>query len=391
MPRDAVLKKVDIESINDKLDHAATVFGGASRINPRSEDRDRAIVRAFPWFVACCVVVSALLVISRGDFLPWKILDDICIVFVTAFALLGTWALYRLDSGPFPLWFLVGFVIFAGAVMWFYVTGAGAMVLLRGASSLKPFIPGDVDEIVLFSDMLLTILVLLLSSVGVLTTISAMIRKYLPGAILSIERSAAEGERGPAASFFMVPDVLDVKEVEMDPVPDSHVFDLRSFIELTVYAFSMGVMVCSALFLNPIVLDAVPQYNTIRIMVLLSVFLPALVIPWQAVKSTGARVLSSAPRPYYLWTGAKKRLFTWYAMLGVFFLTFVISVYYGKSIETILGYYMQYLVPLGAIAVVSGLLYANCFARNLRDIVCYRFYSKRQKMLEEKEADTATH
>ncbi|MBR6871844.1 MAG: hypothetical protein IKM91_09595, partial [Candidatus Methanomethylophilaceae archaeon] len=68
----------------------------------------------------------------------------------------------------------------------------------------------------------------------------------------------------------------------------------------------------------------------------------------------------------------------------VFFLTFVISVYYGNTIETILGYYMQFLVPLATVSVVSGLLYANSFARNLRDSIFHRFYVKREKMLEEK-------
>ncbi len=383
MPRDAVLNKVDIESLNERIDHAATRIGGEAKVNPRSEERDKALVHAFPWFIAACAVMSVALIVMRGDFSPLKIVDGICIVFVVGFAALGTWAMYRIDAGPFPLWFLVALVMVAGAVMWFYVTGAGAMVLLRGASSLKPFMPGDVEDTSLFIDMLLTILVLLMSSVGVLATVSAMIRKYLPGAILSIERSAATGVRGPAANFFMVPDIIDVKRVEMAPEKDEHVYDLSSHLELSIYVFSMGVMIGSVLFLNPIVLEAIPKYNVMRVMLLLSVFLPALVIPWQIVRSTGSRVISSAPRPYYLWTGAKKRLFTGYSMMGVLFLLFIISVYYGNSIEAIIGYYVQYLVPLGAISIVAGLLYANCFARNLRDSVCYRFVQKRDRMLEE--------
>ncbi len=383
MAKDAVLKKVDLESINERLDLAATRIGEKPKLNPRSEERDKAIVHVFPWLVAGCLVVSLLYVILTNDYRPWMILDKICLVFVLAFTLVGAWTLKRLDYGPFPLWMLAGFLIFTIAAMWFFVTGAGATVLLRGASSLKPFLPGDANDAILFADLMMTIMVLLLSTLGVLATTCAMIRKYLPDAILSIETDARRGERGAAAKFFMLPDVLDAERVEMDPTPDSHLFDLNSLTQLSIYVFTMGVMVCSALFLNPILLDTVPKYNIVRIMILLSVFLPALVIPWQAIKSTGARVITSAPRPFYLWTGAKKRLMTGYAMLGVFFLTFVISVYYGNSVGTILGYYVQYLVPLASISIASGLLYANCFAGNLRDSVCSRFDSKRERMLEE--------
>ncbi|MBE6520717.1 MAG: hypothetical protein E7Z68_06345 [Thermoplasmata archaeon] len=382
MPRDTVLKKVDIESINDRLDLAASRLGSGAKVNPRSEERDRKIVKAFPWFLAACIALSVIATVLRNDYNLWSILDTICIAFVTQFALLGIWTVNKLDSGPFPFWLLGAFMMFSAMVMWFYVTGAGAMILLKGASSLNPFLPGDVDDATLFIDLLMTTFVFLFSTIGVLATTSAMIRKYLPRAILSIEEEALDGRRGAAANFFMVPDVLDVERVEMDPKPDGHVFDLDSMVQLSIYVFLLGIMICSTLFLNPIVLDLVPKYNVVRIMMLLSVFLPALVIPWQAMKSTGARVISSAPRAYYLWTGAKKRLFTGYAMLGVFFLTFVISVYYGNTIETILGYYMQFMMPLATVSVVSGLLYANSFARNLRDSICHRFYVKREKMLE---------
>ncbi len=378
MPKDSSHRKLDIESLNDRIDHTAEIVGGHPKANPRSEKRDKTIVRLFPWFLVACIIISLTLIIHNRDYTSaWKIIDDICYGFVIGFTAIGIWSIAYLDSGPFPLWFLAGFVMMTGAIMWFYVTGAGSMLILRGASSLKPFIPGDVEDVTLFIDLLLSIFLLLLSSIGVLTTISAMLRKFMPGVLLSIEKSAKKGERGKAADFFMVPGIIDVESVEMEPTVDSHVFDLRSFLELSINVFSLGMVICSILFLNPIVLESVPKYSAIRIMILLSVFLPSLVIPWQSVRSTGAKVLSSAPRPYYLWTGAKTRLFTGSATLGVFFLLFIISVYLGNDVGNILGYYVQYIIPLAAISVLAGLLYANCIAKNLRDSICLRFEKKK--------------
>ncbi len=378
MPKDSSRRKLDLESINDRIDHTAEIVGGRPRTNPRSEKRDITIVKIFKGFLVACVLISLALIIHNEDYYSaWKIIDDICYGFVLGFTFLGIWSIAYLDRGPFPFWFLTGFIMMTGAIMWFYVTGAGSMLILGGASSLKPFIPGDVGDITLFIDLLLSIFLLLFSSIGVLTTISAMLRKFMPGVLLSIEKCAHKGERGKAADFFMVPDIIDVESVEMEPQIDDHIFDLKSFIELSVNVFTLGMVICSILFLNPIVLDSVPKYSTIRIMMLLSIFLPSLIIPWQSVRSTGAKAISSAPRPYYLWTGARRRLFTGSAMLGVFFLLFIISVYFGNDIGNIIGYYVQYIVPLASISILAGLLYANCISRNLRDSICFRFESKK--------------
>ena len=102
-------------------------------------------------------------------------------------------------------------------------------------------------------------------------------------------------------------------------------------------------------------------------------FLPALVIPWLSVKGTGARAVSVAPKPYYLWIGARKKLFLGFATLGLFFFSFLVSVYYGNSIGTILGYCADYAVPLAATSLVAGLLYADCFSKTLCRGICEDF------------------
>ena len=106
MPKDSSRRKLDIESLNEKMDRTAEMVRGHPKVNPRSEKRDTTIVRIFPWFLAACILISAALIIRNGDYLsPWNIVDDICYGFVLAFAGLGIWSLLYMDSGPFPMWF----------------------------------------------------------------------------------------------------------------------------------------------------------------------------------------------------------------------------------------------------------------------------------------------
>jgi hypothetical protein len=132
------------------------------------------------------------------------------------------------------------------------------------------------------------------------------------------------------------------------------------------------------LFLNPIILETVSKDIIIRAMITLTLFLPALVTPWLCIKSVGAKAITVAPRPYYLWKGARKKLFLGFVTLGLFFFSFLISVYYGNTVWTIVSYYLEYLIPAAAITFVTSLVYANYFSKTLRDGVCEDFLYKKR-------------
>ncbi len=339
--------------------------------NPRSANRDRHAVRIFPWLVAACVVFTFLVAVIRGNYELWSFLNQTCAIFSAGFAVFGVWAVIRIDRGPFPMWVLAGVSAVSLTVIWLILTRHSTVMFLRGLTSLDEI--GPVKEWFLAVDLAVTILVISLATVGVLTIVSAMLKKYIPGVLRSVETD----KNGAASKFFMVPDIIDVEEVRLEPIIDDRIFDSRSFLWLFGYTFALGVMICSMLFLNPIILETVPDYIIMRLMILLSLFLPAMVIPWLAVRSAGAKVISSAPRPFYLWVGARKRLFTGFAALGLFFFSFLVSIYYGNSVETIAGYYLIYLVPLAAVSLISGVFYANCFSADLRDAICRRFEEKK--------------
>ncbi|MBO4568373.1 MAG: hypothetical protein J5674_00060 [Candidatus Methanomethylophilaceae archaeon] len=343
-----------------------------------SEAIDAFLVRVLPWLIAACVATTIVLAVIRhiGDF--WNFLSQTCTVFALAFAIVGGIASLRLSKGSYPFWMVASFGMAALAIMWLCLTDSETVLFLRGIYSLAPVGEEEGAGFYLL-DVLLSMVLMLFASVGVIATVSAMLGKYMPKLLVSVE--FGNGDKRSAAKFFMVPDVLDVERVELDPREDRGDFDVESFLMLAFYTFALGLLVGTMLFLNPVILETVPDHVLIRVMVLISLFLPAMVVPWQAVKDVGAKVISSAPRPYYLWTGAKRRLFTGFMALGLFFFSFVIAVYYGNSVETMLSYYVQYLVPLATVSMIYGFIYANCFAAGLSDNIREEFTVRRERSL----------
>jgi len=364
------------ENIMEDMDDAVSNFKSGYAVNLRAKKRDATIIRIFPKLVLICVLLTVALTVWRGNYDFWIIISRLCVIFGLAFAIVGVWASTCMDKGPFPVRMIMGIMIVVLMLAWAHVTGADDVLFLKGLDFIKDSGTGAVSENFRFADLLFTLFIMLMAPIGILTTISAMLSKYMPGVLLSVEKGDKKG-KNPAAKFFKVPDIIDVDRVELVPEKDDHALDFSSFLWMTSYTFALGVLICSMLFLNPMMLETVSKGLIVRVMIILSIFLPALVIPWLCIKSTGARVISGAPRPYYLWKGARKQLFTGFATLGLFFFSFLLSIYYGNTVEAIAEYYVEYLIPLAAISLVSGLFYANCFSRSLRDNIVYDFYAKK--------------
>ena len=345
-------------------------------MNHQSDRRDAAAVRMLPWLIVACLVATFALTIFRQNYDFWMFINRLCTIFAIGFAVLGAWAVPYLNKGPFPLWLLTGVFVIALVVAWALFTGSDDVLYLGGLDAYQTY---GSEYLTVFRalDLILTLFIMVMAPIGILTTISAMLRKYIPRLLLSVERGTDKG-KNPAAKFFGVPDVLDIEEVEVDPEDEGNAVDLDSFIWLGTYTFSLGILVCSMLFLNPIILETVSKDIIIRAMITLTLVLPALVTPWLCIKSVGAKAISVAPRPYYLWKGARKKLFLGFVTLGLFFFSFLISVYYGNTVWTIVSYYLEYLIPAAAITFVTSLVYANYFSKTLRDGVCEDFLYKKR-------------
>lgn len=365
-----------LESVSQRIDRAA------DRLRPRSgpqvvlRDRDLRLTRLFPYFVGLCLLIWLATLLYLGDYSIGKVIEILCLSFVACFAVLGVPCSLLMDRGAFSNWVPFLLAIAMAGLLWLagvymgHVYYAEAIDLTMGALGIEL---GDLGQLVLgFGG---TIALIYFTSVGVLSIIGAYMRRYTAKVFLSMQDHADQGIRGKAEWFFMVPDIIDVKEVVLEPVRSPHRFNVRACVSVTAYLFVLGLLVSSYLFVNPLLISLMDWQTMLAIMLMLSMFTPALVLPWQIVRGVGAKVRSDAPRDFYLWTGAKRRLFSTFAMLGVFMMMFVLSVYLGNSVEDILRTYVSFLIPLLATSAMYGALYENNFDRGICDKICDDFGS----------------
>ena len=100
---------IDIDSLGNRIDNLAVrVFGEADvKLNPRMEARDRRILKNFPTFVGICVFIWIISILYQDDYSLGMLIQLLCLVFCTMFALLGIPCLFLMDEGPLPRSFVV--------------------------------------------------------------------------------------------------------------------------------------------------------------------------------------------------------------------------------------------------------------------------------------------
>lgn len=362
------------EDLNDRVDRAAM------RLYPRMDsirsvpDRDLRLTRMFPYFIALCIIIWICALLYLQDFRFSKIVEILCLVFVACFALLGVPCLVMMDRGVFSNWILFALALVMTGFMWLSGIYLGQVYYAQAIQDIMNALGFYLDD---YMQFVLgfggTLAIVYFTSIGVLSVVCAYMRQYVARVFLQMDARAGTGERGKAESFFMVPDIIDVKEVVLEPEKDPHSFHFSLSASVTAYLFVLGLFISSYLFVNPLLISVMGWRTMLAVTLMLSMFTPALVIPWQVVRSVGAKVKSDAPRDYYLWTGARKRLFSAFAALGVFMMMFILSVYLGNSVSGIIMTYISFLVPLLATSIVYGALYANNFDSSVCESICENF------------------
>ncbi len=362
-----------METISNKVDNAA------ARLHPRRDsiktvpDRDQRLTGIFPYFIGICLAIWICGYVYIGDFTFSKLIETLCLVFVVCFAILGVPCLLVMDRGVFSNWVILALVVAMTGLMWVSGIFLGKIYYtetIQDIMSSQWVLDNYWQFILEFGG---TLCIMFFTSIGVLSIISAYMRLYIAKVFLLMQRRAGTGRRGKAEFFFMVPDIIDIKEVVLEPEKDPHMFHFSTASSVSAYLFMLGLLVSSYLFMNPLLISELGWKTMLTVTLMLSMFLPALVLPWQIVRSVGAKVRSNAPRDYYLWTGARKRLFSTFATLGVFMMMFVLSVYLGNSITGIAMSYISFLVPLFATSVMYGAFYANNFDTSVVETICQKF------------------
>ena len=345
-----------------------------------SLENDVRLTKIFPFFLVVCIVLWIALLFIRDNFSLAAIVELLCLSFIGCFSVLGLIFFPFMDGGPLPKWkiFLISLIMAAVQI------GFGQLLEIGTFTDMVRYMFGFIVEIpegitlIVISIIVLT-LVTMFATVGVLSVLSAYLRVYLPRVFLGIDDDTRTKRKSASQSFFMVPDIVDPKEIVAEPDIDFRHFDRHVASHLFLYIVLMMLLLSSNLFLNPYFLDTMGTKDLMAIMLMLSMFAPALIIPWQIIGDLKVRVITDAPRDYYLWTGARRRLFDTFLTVGAFSMMFFLAMYYGYSIMDMLVNYLYFLVPLICVSAVYALIYTNSFNSAMKVAILLRFKAGKVK------------
>ncbi len=363
-----------VDGANNIIDNVAKhIRVGNDQPVPKHKG-ERGLILFFPFFVIACLCAFIVSVFYSDTITFPKIIELLCLSFVFGFTILGIPCFYLMPKGAFSK-----FGVTLGAAIMTIILSYACYKM--GDNYFADAVHGILDyfdlefegtmEIVI--GFLGTYAIVLFTPIGVISIISAYLCRYLPDVFESINYHSSRGERGMGEWFFIVPDIIDVKRTVISYNESNHEFNLWNALRIIRYQFILGLLISSILFVNPFFLDVMNWTTMLAITMMLSMFTPALVLPWLIVRNVNARVESDAPRPYYLWKGAKKRLFSTFFGLGALMMMFLLSLYLDNDVHDIVRTYLNFLIPLMVTSIVYACLYTNNFEKKDNKTICQRF------------------
>ncbi len=222
-------------------------------------------------------------------------------------------------------------------------------------------------------------LAVFLVAISVSSVISAYFKKYFSRLMLGMLSKNPESKSRKASYWlFNIPDVLDVEDVVLEPVEERG-FNHMIFLELIIYMFLTGLAICSYIFLNPYFVNEMPIEEMIMMALLLSLFIAALVIPWNIIHAVGAKAKTQAPRDIYLWKGMKSRLSLSMMTLFVFFMLFTLLTYFRMDLSKVLITYGSYMVMMLATSIIYSFVYVNSFYVPFKDGLIDSFNAEKER------------
>jgi len=221
---------------------------------------------------------------------------------------------------------------------------------------------GDHHEVgsLLISVYSITLMIFLVAY-GVVSVIVGYFRRYFYRVLRALEYPPEMRRNHIPEWLFQIPDIIDVKKVELEPELEDEKFNKTLFTNIAVSLFLLGLVLCTYLFINPVFLDIIPFEEMLFISILLSLFMSPLVIPWSIVRSVGAKIVSDAPRDFFLWKGMRGRLYQGFFAVAFIMMLLTVSLYMGMDFSRILTTYLGYISFMGTISIVTSFVYVNTF------------------------------
>lgn len=341
---------------------------------------DRLITKIFPYFVVSCVLLVLILIIYLDNYTVGGILFAICLGFVLGFILLGIACVFLSDTGvitrKYTIPVIVIFPIIAAVVLYFIgpITGMNHFLIKFF------YIFGSNSEFVSLLAVSYTIaLMTFFVAYGVVSVIVGYFRSYFFKVLRSLEMPPERRKNHIPEWLFQIPDIIDVRSVELEPETDDDRFNKELFRNTAVSLFTLGVVICSYIFINPIFLQTVQFEEMLLIGVFISLFITPLVLPWSIVRSIGAKVKSDAPRDFYLWKGMKGRLYQGFFAIAIFMMLLILSLYLGMDFSRIAVTYIGYIVFMGIISIITSFVYVNTYYRGFKNGIVKSFVQAKEK------------
>lgn len=347
------------------------------KVNPKVDSRDRFILKYFPTFILLCIAIWIISLCYQKDYSIAMLIQLLCLVFSTMFSVIGIPCFILMDRGPHSKSAIITMNLIFSLIIWLYMHYTQQLIFDRTVIGVLGALNIGISGMYLnVATFLTTFLLFNFATVGVMTVMCAYLRIYVVQVLRDMDDHAKKGIRGRAEGFFLVPSIIDVKCIDLEPILFKDRFNYAGFKMLMFYIIVLGFIISSYMFVNPYFLDAFNWKMLLAIMLLLSFFVPCLIVPWQLFKSIGAKACSDGNRDYYLWSGAKNRLFTSFLALSSFTMMFLLSLYFGHDIYMIMFNYVAYLLPLIFIACSFSFIYTNNFSINLNKAIFVNFYEK---------------
>lgn len=339
---------------------------------------DDFVVKWFPTFIVLCLFFAiGLGVLFNSDSFA-DFLYTVCLAFSLGFSVFGLVALVMSDDGIIDSGHKVYILLALPGML------ATALCLMGPEFFINTYIidfydvfhGGATDILGIFIGVYSLFTMIILVGFGVVSVIVGYFRSYLHRILAYIEKSkdADTLRKRITYGMFMIPDIIDVKSVELDPEDDGTRFNRDLMLGTFTSLFVLGITVCSYLFLNPLFLQNIPFEEMVTISIMLSLFLSPFIIPWSIIKSVGANVTSDAPRPYFLWKGLKGRLYQSFFAVAFMMMMITLSAYLGMDFSRILWTYVGYVAIMGVISLITSFIYVNYFYRGFRNGIIKSFY-----------------
>lgn len=372
-------RRVDNLLLGDKVRRLSRRLFGEDelKVSPKVDSRDQFILKYFPSFILMCIVIWIISLCYQHDYSIAMLIQLLCLVFSTMFALIGIPCFIQMDHGPHSKSMIISLNLIFSLIIWLYMHYTNQLLFDRTVTGVLGALGIGISGMYLnVATFLTTFMLFNFTTVGVMTVMCTYLRRYVVSVLRDMDDHAKKGIRGKAEKFFLVPSIIDVKSVDLEPILFKDKFDYAGFKQLMFYIIILGFIISSYMFVNPYFLDAFDWTIMLAIMLLLSMFVPCLIVPWQLFKSIGAKVCSEGNRDYYLWSGAKNRLFTSFLALSSFMMMFLLSLYFGHDVFSILFNYVAYLLPLIFISCSFAFIYTNNFSINLNKAIFVNFYER---------------